>query len=210
VRSLSALPLLLALAAGPAPAQEPAPASAEEMSDEERFALAKTLFEKGKLAYDLGKFEAAVEHFEKAHALRPAPLLLFNLGQSHRHLGHWAEAAHLYEGFLRIADEDMPQRELAEQMLTEMRAKEAEAVAAEPEAAEVAEDAETATTTTAPAAQTESLAPAEEAEDTLGTRLLWGGVVAGTAVVAAVVTTVAVAMLAAPPPPGDGGTLDLR
>src|SRR5438105_3542923 len=56
------------------------PASPEAARREE----AKAEFNQGNTAYNLGKYEEAVAHFEKAYGLSRVPEILFNLGQCYR------------------------------------------------------------------------------------------------------------------------------
>lgn len=58
-----------------AQAQEP---SAESHLDEE----ARAIFQAGRIAYDQGRFQAALEHFERAYELSGRPELLYNIGTS--------------------------------------------------------------------------------------------------------------------------------
>src|SRR5262245_55890127 len=56
----------------------------------------KELTRQGNDNYELGKFQDALELYERAYRLHKAPLLLFNLAQCHRQLGHHREALFLY------------------------------------------------------------------------------------------------------------------
>jgi tetratricopeptide (TPR) repeat protein len=199
---------LLLLFSPPLWAQDERDAETEE-AREARFAKARELYENGKVAYELSKFKEAVELFERAYALRPAPLLLFNLGQTHRQLGNLEEAQHSYEGFLREADRGMPEREVAERLLAEIEGERA--------AARAAARAKSAPKTPEPAARAPEPRRASPVASTsaddgggIDPLVLWGAVGAGAAVVALAGAAFAVALVAAPPPPGDGGVLDLR
>jgi hypothetical protein len=57
-------------------------------------------FEKGTTAYNLGRFEEAIDWYEKAYEEHNAPAFLFNLAQSHRQLGNCERAAFFYRRFL--------------------------------------------------------------------------------------------------------------
>ncbi|MEW5740531.1 MAG: tetratricopeptide repeat protein [Myxococcota bacterium] len=61
---------------------------------------AKAAAQAGKTAYELGRFEEALAHYEEAWRLKQAPGLLFNLGQCHRQLGHSEQALHYYKQYL--------------------------------------------------------------------------------------------------------------
>lgn len=55
--------------------------------------------------YNLGHFTESIPLFEKAYKLKPAPILLFNLGQCHRHLGNNERALFFYRRYLDAAPE---------------------------------------------------------------------------------------------------------
>ncbi len=97
------LPISLLLVALLTPALALAQASS---SDEE----ARTQFERGRVAYDAGDFEAAVQAFRQAYLLSNRPALLYNIGQSELRLEHHALALEAFEGYLRRAPEDDPRR----------------------------------------------------------------------------------------------------
>jgi tetratricopeptide (TPR) repeat protein len=62
-------------------------------------------YKKGLTEYNLGHFDAAVEEFEQAYALNPQPILLYNIAQSHRQLGHHERALFFYRRYLEGAPE---------------------------------------------------------------------------------------------------------
>ena len=51
--------------------------------------------------YNGGAFDEALTDGQRAYAIRPVAGLLFNLGQIHRALHHWEEAAFSYRAYLR-------------------------------------------------------------------------------------------------------------
>ncbi len=61
---------------------------------------ARSAFEEGTAAYDLGRFEEARIAFERAYALSPRPKLLFNIGRSAEGDAQYARALSAYEGYL--------------------------------------------------------------------------------------------------------------
>lgn len=65
-------------------------------------------YQDGRKAYDLGRFEPAIEHFAKAYEAEPAPEFLFNIAQAHRQLGRCHKALFFYRRYLRLAP-DSPQ-----------------------------------------------------------------------------------------------------
>jgi tetratricopeptide (TPR) repeat protein len=90
---------------GAAPA--PAPGAAADSAHREE---AKGEFNQGNIAYNLGKYEEAIAHFERAYGLSRVPEILFNLGQCYRRrwegqkqseLGR--RALHYYQALVREA-----------------------------------------------------------------------------------------------------------
>lgn len=59
--------------------------------------------EQGKLAYQVGHFQEALDFYSNAYEAFPAPLLLFNLGQCHRELTNYERAIFFLRGYLREA-----------------------------------------------------------------------------------------------------------
>jgi len=92
--------LLWSLAVAPAFAQStaeaPAPPDPGPNLDEE----ARSVFEAGELAYSAGRFENALDYFERACALSQRPVLLFNIGTAAERLRHDDRAIEAFEGYL--------------------------------------------------------------------------------------------------------------
>ncbi len=86
-------------------------------------ASAREHFRRGKEAYDLGRFEEALRAYELAYEADPRPQTLFNIGQCHRHLGHYERAAFSYRRFLDQTDPDPKTRALATELLAEVEQK---------------------------------------------------------------------------------------
>lgn len=122
LRLLSTVALLLAAASARATPAEDA---------------ARRAFQEGTLAYNLGHFAEAVEHYEKAYKLVPDPSFLFNIAQSYRLDGKPEKALVMYRAFLREARPDEPNRKIAEKHADEIKNK-LEAVKAAPAAAPAA------------------------------------------------------------------------
>jgi hypothetical protein len=57
-------------------------------------------WKKGNTAYTLGKFDAAIGHFETAYVEHPAPAFLFNIAQCHRQLRACKKASFFYRRYL--------------------------------------------------------------------------------------------------------------
>lgn len=75
-------------------------------SEEERRELeARQYFELGRLAFIDGRFEEALQSFERAYALSQRALLLFNIGATHDRLRHESEALAAFERYLELTPE---------------------------------------------------------------------------------------------------------
>lgn len=99
------------------------PAAADKpMSPAERTKAAKAAYLEGKRAYDTGRFEEAVAHFERAYGIKPAPLLLFNIGQCYRGMGNHEKAAFLFRRYLS-EDPRSKERRLVEELIADSEAK---------------------------------------------------------------------------------------
>src|SRR4051794_36947968 len=59
----------------------------------------KAFFDSGVRHYNLGHFQDAIVDFEKAYNIDPAPILLFNIAQSHRQLGDKERALFFYRRY---------------------------------------------------------------------------------------------------------------
>jgi hypothetical protein len=83
---------------------------------------AERLVKQSIVEYNVGDFDAALADVTKAYKLRPAPALLFNIGQCHRALHNWEKAEFFYRGYLREKP-DAPNREKVEALIEEMQQK---------------------------------------------------------------------------------------
>jgi tetratricopeptide (TPR) repeat protein len=65
---------------------------------------ARRLFLEGDAFYAEGRYEEAIERFERSYALSGRPALLFNLANSYERLGQYASAAEALRRYLERAD----------------------------------------------------------------------------------------------------------
>ena len=86
----------------------PRPAAAAE--------TAKAYFDGGVRKYNLGHFQDAIADFEKAYNIDPAPILLFNIAQSHRQLGDKERALFFYRRYLEQAPNAANKGEVEQRM----------------------------------------------------------------------------------------------
>lgn len=66
-------------------------------------AESRAAFEEGSRAFDQGRIKESLALYEKAYALHPHPLTLFNMGLAHRALGNSVEAVDVLTRFLNDA-----------------------------------------------------------------------------------------------------------
>ena len=90
---------------------------------------AKAIFQDGERNFQLGKFEAAIEAYERAFNLDPQPAFIFNIALAHRRqyeidgkLEHLLRARELYRNYLKL-DPDSPNRPGVEKVITELGAR---------------------------------------------------------------------------------------
>lgn len=93
-RALSSILFITLLAGGH-------PAGAQEPSTEQAKREAKLHFDLGTAYFNAGKYDLAIAEYEKAYQLHPAPLMLFNLGQTYRKKGDRVGAIKYYGEFLK-------------------------------------------------------------------------------------------------------------
>jgi len=121
------------LCAAPPTWGAPAAAPADAAHREE----AKAEFNQGNVAYNLGKYDEAIAHFEKAYSLSRVPEILFNLGQCYRKV--WEadkkselarRALHYYQALVREAPQSRVRAD-ADQFIAELEPEVAQAEARE-------------------------------------------------------------------------------
>lgn len=96
-------------------------------------AAARRLFADGERAFAEARWDAALDAYTAAYEAAPLPGFLFNIGQCHRKLEHWEEAADFFRRYL-AALPDAPNFEDAEDLLHEVEAQLSEAAPLPPPA----------------------------------------------------------------------------
>lgn len=86
--SIAALAAFFLLAGAPR-----AQAQQQQPRNEENEQRARELFEVGDDHYAAGRYEQAVEHFQRAYELSPQPALLFNIANALERMGEYQKAA---------------------------------------------------------------------------------------------------------------------
>lgn len=92
--------LVIALTLSAPGKKPPPPAAAEETGD---VAKAKELFQWGQKLYKQARYAEAIAKFEEAYAVRPHPVIYFNIGKCNEQLGETAKALRNYRDYLRLA-----------------------------------------------------------------------------------------------------------
>jgi tetratricopeptide (TPR) repeat protein len=105
---------LLTAAGSARAAPQPAPGRAEARAD----------YQRGKAAYDHGAYDEAIAAFTRAHDRDPAPILLFNIAQSHWKKGEAERALSFYRQYLQ-EDPSGAERGRAETRIRELEAAQA-------------------------------------------------------------------------------------
>jgi tetratricopeptide (TPR) repeat protein len=79
-------------------------------ADDAAMRSAKKHYDRGEKLFALGKFDEALDEYQKAFDAKPLPGFLFNIGQCYRNLGETDSAIFTYKKFLKL-DPDAPNRE---------------------------------------------------------------------------------------------------
>ena len=106
--------------AGGAPPRRPAPPGHDTSAQTDKKA-AKELYEKGKVQYDLGRFEQAVEFFKQGYEKHPDPNFLYSIAQAYRQLSDCKSSIFFYRRYLS-AKKNAPNRAAIEKRIAEIDA----------------------------------------------------------------------------------------
>jgi hypothetical protein len=94
---MHALAVALVVAAPGKPKPPPAPVADEATTK------AKEAFLTGQRFYKEARYADAIAKFEEAYALKPSPVLFYNIGRCHEQLGDVPKALRAYRDYLRMA-----------------------------------------------------------------------------------------------------------
>ncbi|MGV3620385.1 MAG: tetratricopeptide repeat protein [Archangium sp.] len=92
--------LLLSAPAAKTPKAAPKPAAAVE---DENTKKARELFSWGQKLYKQARYAEAISKFEEAYAVRPHPVIYFNIGKCYEQMGDTAKALRNYRDYLRLS-----------------------------------------------------------------------------------------------------------
>lgn len=97
-----------------------AASTGEARADQAAHKRALDLFDLGKIAYQEGRFADAVALLERAYAIEPAPVLLYNMARAYEGSGNFEKAIDAYARYLAQA-EKMPDRPAIEARVESLR-----------------------------------------------------------------------------------------
>ncbi len=83
---------------------------------------AKRHYDRGEKLFALGKFDEALDEYQKAFDAKPLPGFLFNIGQCYRNLGDYDQAIFSFKKYLKL-DPDTPKREAVDKLIEELEEK---------------------------------------------------------------------------------------
>lgn len=89
---------------------------------------ARRNFEKGEKLFALGRFDEALEEYQKAFDAKPIPAFLFNIGQCYRNLADYDQAIFAFRKYLDLEPE-APNRDAVLELIKDLEAKKAHAAA---------------------------------------------------------------------------------
>src|SRR6478672_10773921 len=90
-------------------------AHAEDLS----MKAAKRHFDRGEKLFALGKFDAALDEYQKAFDAKPMPDFLFNIGQCYRNLGDYQQAIFSFKKYLKL-EPDAPDKDEVEKLIDDL------------------------------------------------------------------------------------------
>jgi len=85
---------------------------------------AKRHFDRGEKLFALGKFDEALDEYQKAYDAKPIPDLLFNIGQCYRNLDDYDKAIFSFKKYLKETP-DAPNKEAVDKLIEELEDKKA-------------------------------------------------------------------------------------
>lgn len=97
------------------------PARAQDLSEQDK-AAAKDHYDKGRAAFDQGKYDEAVKELKQSYMLSRKPAILFNIGQTYKQLGDAPLALHFFQKFVAEAEPTDPNRSVAQAAIEELNA----------------------------------------------------------------------------------------
>jgi len=72
------------------------------LSEEQRSAQARQLYERGMASFQLEEWDTAIEAWEQAFRIKPLPQILYNIAQAHRLAKRYEKALSFYKKYLNM------------------------------------------------------------------------------------------------------------
>lgn len=91
-------------------------------ADDPATRAAKRHFDRGQKLFTLGKFDLALDEYQKAYDASPIPDFLYNIGQCHRNLGNYEQAIFSFKRYLQL-DPEAENRDKVELIIDELQDK---------------------------------------------------------------------------------------
>ncbi len=91
-------------------------------ADDPAMRSAKRHFDRGEKLFALGKFDEALDEYQKAFDAKPLPGFLFNIGQCYRNLGDYDQAIFSFKKYLKLQP-DAPDKDKVEKLIEELQEK---------------------------------------------------------------------------------------
>ena len=93
-------------------------------ADDPATRTARRHFEQGEKLFALGKFDEALDEYQKAFDAKAIPDFLFNIGQCYRNLGDYDQAIFSYKKYLKL-EPDAPNKAAVDKLIDELEEKRA-------------------------------------------------------------------------------------
>jgi tetratricopeptide (TPR) repeat protein len=91
-------------------------------ADDPAMRTAKRHYDRGEKLFALGKFDEALDEYQKAFDAKPLPGFLFNIGQCYRNLGDYDQAIFSFKKYLKL-DPDAPNKDKVHKLIDELEDK---------------------------------------------------------------------------------------
>ncbi len=91
-------------------------------ADDPATRAAKRHFDRGEKLFALGKFDDALDEYQKAFDAKPIPDFLFNIGQCYRNLGDYQQAIFSFKKYLKL-EPDAPDKDKVEKLIDDLEEK---------------------------------------------------------------------------------------
>lgn len=97
-------------------------ASRPAIADDAATKAAKRHFDRGEKLFALGRFDDALDEYQKAFDAKPIPDFLFNIGQCYRNLGDYDQAIFSFKKYLKL-EPDAPDKDKVEKLIDDLEEK---------------------------------------------------------------------------------------